>query len=85
MLSFIHAHFRGKHYRLEKEEQERIIDAAVEINRLIKDNKALRQCKFLFLLLTSKPIVTLAKLKRDGVQCTIKVNSKACGYIYYSL
>jgi len=60
-------HFRGKHYRLKKEERERIIDIVVEINRLIKDNKALRQCKFLFPPLTSKPIVTLAKLKRDRV------------------
>ena len=79
--SFIHAHFRGKHHRLEKEERERIIDAAAEINGLIEDNKALRQCEFPFPPPTSKPIVALAKPKRDGVQCTIKVNGKACGYI----
>jgi hypothetical protein len=66
---------------LEKEERERIIDAAVEINGLIEDNKALRQCEFPFPPPTSKPIVALAKPKRDGVQCTIKVNGKACGYI----
>jgi len=60
-------HFKGKYYRLEKEEWERIIDIVVEINKLIKDNKALRQCKFLFPPLTFKPIVALAKLKRDGV------------------
>ena len=52
---------------------------------MIEDNKALRQYEFLFPLLTSKPIVVLAKLKRDGVQCIIKVNGKACRYIYCSL
>jgi hypothetical protein len=78
-------HFKGKYYRLKKEEQERIIDIVVEINRLIEDNKTLRQYKFLFLLLTSKPIIALAKPKRNGVQCTIKVNGKAYGYICCSL
>ena len=70
---------------MKKEEQERIINIVVEVDRLIENNKALRQCKFLFPPPTSKPIAALAKLKSDGVQCTIKVNGKACKYIYSSI
>ena len=70
---------------MEKEERERIIDIVVEIDRLIEDNKALRQCEFPFPLLTSKPIATLVKLKKDGIQCTFNVKGKVCAYIYLSI
>ena len=83
--SFIHAHFRGKHHRLEKEERERIIDAAAEINGLIEDNEALRQCEFPFPPLTSKPIAALVKLKKDDIQCTFNVEGKVCAYICSSI
>jgi hypothetical protein len=85
LLSFIHAHFRGKRYRLEKEERERIIDAVVEIDRLIEDNEALRQCEFPFPPPTSKPIAALAKLKKDGMRCIFDVVGRLCLYVYCSI
>ena len=83
--SFIHAHFRGKHHRLEKEERERIIDVVVEVDGLIENNEALRQCEFPFPPPTSKPIAALVKPRRDGIQCTITGDNGACGYICCSL
>ena len=66
--SYIHAHFRAEdRHGLDKDERQRIINVVVEVDKLIKNNKALRECKFLFLLSTSKPIVALGKLRKDGV------------------
>jgi hypothetical protein len=80
--SFIYAHFAVKpQYGLEKEEWQRIVEAVAEIDGLISNNKTLRQCEFPFPLSTLKPIAALAKPRRDKVQCTIEVNSKACRYI----
>src|SRR5277367_4773463 len=83
--SFIHAHFTAKpQHGLGKEERQRIVDAVAEIDGLINNNEALRQCEFPFPPATSKPIAALAK-PRDGIQCTIVGEDGACGYIYCSI
>jgi hypothetical protein len=66
--SYIYAHFAARpQHELEKEEQQRIIDAVAEIDELISNNKALRQCEFLFPPPTSKSIIALGKPKKDYI------------------
>ena len=80
--SFIHLHFQATpQYRLEKEERQRIIEAVVEVDGLISNNEALRQCKFLFPPPTSKPIAALAALKKDFIQCTLETVDRVCRYL----
>jgi hypothetical protein len=56
---------------LDKEERERIINAVVEIDRLIDNNETLRKYEFPFPPPTSKPITALAKPRKNGLKCTI--------------
>jgi hypothetical protein len=84
--SYIHAHFAAKpQHGLEKEERQRIVDAVVEVDGLIRNNKALRQCEFPFPPSTSNPIAALAKPKKNGLQCTIQIEGEVCAYICSSI
>jgi hypothetical protein len=53
----------------------------VEINGLIDNNEALRQCEFLFPPSTSRPIIALAALKKNYIQCTFETAGRVCKYI----
>jgi hypothetical protein len=83
--SFIHAHFRAKQHRLEKDERQRIVNAVAKVDGLIGDNEALRQCEFPFPPITSKPIAALDEPKKNGIQCTFEVAGRPCGYICCSI
>src|ERR1700726_45477 len=80
--SFIHSHFKATpQHGLEKEERQRIIEAVAEVDGLISNNEALRQCKFPFPPPTSKPIAALAAPKKDFIQCTLETADGVCGYL----
>jgi hypothetical protein len=64
LLSYINIHFIGRLYRLEKDEQYRIIDKVAKVSGLITNKEALSQSGFLFPVTTSKPIEGLAVPKR---------------------
>lgn len=69
--SYIDAHFTAKLHQCKKEERQRIAEEVAEINGLIGNEETLRRCEFTFLLATSAPIAALAKLKENGLQCTV--------------
>jgi hypothetical protein len=80
--SHIDIHFVAKpQHRLEKKEQQRITDVVAEIDGLIDDEETLSRYEFLFPLATSKPIIALAKPKKDYIQCTFEVADNVCQYI----
>ena len=80
--SHIDTHFAAKpQHGLEKDKQRRIAEEVAEIDRLIGNEETLRRCEFPFPPATSKPIEGLAAPQKDGLQCKLEVEGKACEYI----
>src|SRR5271165_3809528 len=80
--SFIHAHFKAKsQHGLEKEERQRIFNVVAEVDGLLHNNEALRQCEFPFPPHISKPIEALGEPKKDYLQCTFETVGEVCKYI----
>jgi hypothetical protein len=58
-----------KRYKIDKALCERIKKNIAQINSLISNPKVLKQCKFLFLLLTATPISVLGQPEPNGIRC----------------
>jgi hypothetical protein len=71
-----------KRYRIDKTLCERIKKNIAQINSLILNPKVLKQCEFLFLLLTVTPILTLGQPKPNRMRCIAQVREKEYKYIY---
>jgi hypothetical protein len=67
LLSYINTHFVAKLYKLRKKEQQRVIKEVRTINKLISNKKTLKRSKFIFPLLTAKPIAVLGKLEENSL------------------
>jgi hypothetical protein len=67
LLSYINTHFVTKLHKLKKKEQQRVIKEVKTINKLISNKETLRRSKFIFLLLTAKPIIILGKLEKNSL------------------
>jgi hypothetical protein len=81
--SQIDSHFTPKRpHGYKKEERRRIIGRVAEIDNLIQDEEALKQCEFTFPLDTVEPITALAAPQVNGFRCTFEVPEKGtCPYV----
>jgi hypothetical protein len=71
-----------KRYKINKVLYKRIKKNVAQINSLIPNLKVLKQCKFLFLLLTATLISVLSQPKPNRMQYITQVREKECKYIY---
>jgi hypothetical protein len=60
-----------KRYKINKALYKRIKKNIAQINSLILNLKVLKQCEFLFLLLTVTPILVLGQPKPNRIRCAI--------------
>jgi hypothetical protein len=70
-----------KRYRIDKALCERIKKDIAQINSLIPNPEVLKQCEFLFLLLTATPISALGQPEPNRMRCVAQVGEEKCGYI----
>jgi hypothetical protein len=70
-----------KHYRIDKALCERIKKNIAQINSLILNLEVLKQCEFLFLLLTAILISVLGQPEPNRMWCIAQIKEGECGYI----
>jgi len=81
--SQIDAHFTPQRpHGFVKQERERIAKGLAKVNRLILNEKALKQCEFPFPVDTTEPIAALQAPQTNGFRCTFGVERGfICSYV----